>query len=103
MIRHVFAWKVVDSRDGGKVIDMLTAFSEKVDVVRSFEIGAHTGDPGDNGDPWDGVLITDFDDWEGLATYSNHPAHVELVAELLPLVKERAVIDFVRAEGSAKP
>lgn len=98
MIRHVFAWQVADGHDGDKVIQLLTNFSEKVDVIRSFEIGAHVGEPNDNGDPWDGVLITDFDAWEDLDTYSNHPAHVELVDELLPMVKGRVVVDFVRAE-----
>lgn len=96
MIRHVFAWKVAQGADNDRAIELLKDFSTKVDVVRSFEIAAHTGDPGDNGDPWDGVLITDFDDWEGLQTYSDHPAHVELLGEFLPMVSERAVVDFVR-------
>lgn len=99
MIRHVFAWKLVNPDHAGKVIDLLDEYSRTQDVVRSFEIGGHTGDPGDNGDPWDGVLITDFDDWEGLRVYSDHPDHVKLVEVLLPMVKERAVIDFVRDEG----
>jgi len=98
MIRHVFAWKVAEGADNRRAIELLKDFSTKVDVVRSFEIGAHTGDPGDNGDPWDGVLITDFDDWGGLDTYSGHPAHVELLGELLPLLSERAVVDFVRED-----
>ncbi|GGB21442.1 hypothetical protein GCM10011492_09220 [Flexivirga endophytica] len=96
MIRHVFAWKVAEGADNARAIELLKDFSTKVDVVRSFEIGAHTGDPGDNGDPWDGALITDFDDWADLDTYSDHPAHVELLGDLLPLLSERAVVDFVR-------
>lgn len=98
MIRHVFAWQVADGFDKGKVIELLTDFSKQVDEIRSFEIGAHTGDPGENGEPWDGVLITDFDSWEDLDAYSNHPAHVTLLGELLPMVKARAVVDFVRSE-----
>ncbi|MGV9799441.1 Dabb family protein [Mycobacterium sp. NPDC003449] len=102
MIRHVFAWKVVDPQNADSVIDLLAEYSKSQEVVRHFEIGGHTGDPGDNGDPWDGVLITDFDDWEGLRVYSDHPDHVKLVEVLLPMVKERAVIDFVRQEGVAR-
>jgi len=98
MIRHVFAWQVADGHDGQKVVEMLTDFSRKVDAIRFFEIGSHTGDPGENGEPWDGVLITDLDTWDDLDLYSNHPAHVDLVAELLPMVKARAVVDFVRTE-----
>lgn len=98
MIRHVFAWQVADGHDGDTVIEMLTDFSKQVDVIRYFEVGSHTGDPGENGEPWDGVLITDFETWDDLDVYSNHPAHVDLVSELLPMVKARAVVDFVRAE-----
>lgn len=102
MIRHVFAWKVNNPSDKQRAIDLLTDFSKKVDIIKSFEIAGHTGDPGENGDPWDGVLITDFAEWADLDTYSNHPAHVELLEEFLPLVGERAVVDFERAEGAPR-
>lgn len=98
MIRHVFAWKVKAGVDNDRAITLLRDFSNRVDVVRSFEIGGHTGDPGDNGDPWDGVLITDFDDWGSLMTYSNHTAHLDLLRDLLPLLSDRAVVDFERDE-----
>lgn len=97
-IRHVFAWQVADGHDRDRVVELLTEFSASIDVIRHFEIGSHQGDPGENGEPWDGVLITDFDTWQDLDSYSNHPTHVELVAELLPMVKARAVVDFVRGE-----
>ncbi len=97
-VRHVFVWQVAEGHDGAKVIKLLTDFSKRVDMIESFEIGAHTGDPGDNGAPWDGVLITDFNSWDDLDAYSRHPAHVDLVAVLLPMVKSRGVVDFVRAE-----
>lgn len=98
MIRHVFTWKVADGHDGDKVIQLLNDFSTEVDMIRYLEIGAHTGEPNDNGDPWDGVLISDFETWEDLDDYSSHPKHGDLVKELLPMLKERAVVDFVRVE-----
>ncbi|KRE38958.1 stress protein [Janibacter sp. Soil728] len=98
MIRHVFAWQVADDADGGEVIQLLTDFSKEVDMIRYFEIGAHAGEPNDNGDPWDGVLITDFDSWGDLEAYSNHPAHLVLVEKLLPKVKGRVVVDFLKED-----
>lgn len=103
MIRHVFAWKLVDPDNAENVIDLLAEYSRSQQVVLNFEIGGHTGDPGDNGDPWDGVLITDFANWDGLQAYSDHPDHVKLVEVLLPMLKERAVIDFTRREGVELP
>lgn len=100
MIRHVFAWQVADGHDGDEVIKLLSDFSSEVqDVVKYWEIGKQAGDPGDNGDPWDGVLITDFLTWEDLDTYSHHPAHDALLEKLLPAVKSRAVVDFIKDEN----
>lgn len=98
MIRHVFAWQVADGHDGDQVVQLLSDFSKEVDVIRYWEIGQHEGEPNENGDPWDGVLITDFEEWKDLDTYSNHPAHVTLIDKLLPMVKARAVVDFTRRE-----
>lgn len=99
MIRHVFLWKVSAGGDPDRVIDLLTQLSTRIPSLRSWEIGRHQGDPGDNGDPWDGVLISDFDSWQGLEEYSNHPFHVEVVRKLKPLVAERAVVDIVRKDA----
>ncbi len=99
MIRHVFMWQVADGHDKQKVVDLLTTLSERLPSLRSWELGAHVGEPNDNGRPWDGVLISDFDDWEGLAEYSDDPFHTEVVAQLKPMVAERAVVDFVREQA----
>jgi Stress responsive A/B Barrel Domain len=96
MIRHVFLWKVSADGDPDRVIDLLTQLSTRIPALRSWEIGKHQGDPGDNGEPWDGVLISDFDTWQGLEEYSNDPFHLEVVRELKPLVAERAVVDIER-------
>lgn len=96
MIRHVFLWKLSAGSDADRVIDLLTQLSTRIPSLRSWEIGKHQGDPGDNGEPWDGMLISDFDSWQGLEEYSNHPFHVEVVRELKPMVAERAVVDIER-------
>jgi hypothetical protein len=98
MIRHVFMWQVADGHDRQNVVDLLNKLSD-LPTLRSWEIGSHDGEPNENGRPWDGVLITDFDDWQGLEQYSNEPRHLEVVEELLPMVSERAVVDFVREDA----
>jgi hypothetical protein len=98
VIRHIFMWQVAEGHDKQKVVDLLTTLSERLPSLRSWELGSHQGAPNDNGAPWDGVLVSDFDSWEGLQEYSDDPFHLEVVAELKPMVAERAVVDFVREE-----
>ncbi|WP_139000238.1 Dabb family protein [Rhodococcus zopfii] len=96
MIRHVFAWKVAEGNDPEEIVRLLELLPPKLDFIRYCEIGQHKGDPGDNGAPWDGVLITDFDSWADLDRYSEDPFHLEIVAKLLPMFSDRAVVDFER-------
>jgi hypothetical protein len=98
MIRHVFAWKVASGYDPAKVVEILNTLPERLAVIRGWEIGQHAGDPGDNGAPYDGVLISDFASWEDLDAYSSDPFHLDVVAELTPMLSERAVVDFERGE-----
>jgi hypothetical protein len=43
--------------------------------------------------------VTDFDSFEALEGYSNHPYHLEVVEQLMPMFSARAVCDFERAEA----
>lgn len=75
-------------------MDILNTLPAKLPVIKYWNIGSHQGDPGENGAPWDGALITDFDSWECLDTYSNDPYHLEVVAKLMPMFSDRAVVDY---------
>ncbi|WP_291053899.1 Dabb family protein [Herbiconiux sp.] len=99
MIRHIFLWQAAEPRERATILDLLAQLSHRLPMIRSWELGAHIGEPNANGDPWDGALITDFDSWEDLAAYSDDPFHNEIVQQLLPLVRSRAVVDFVRKDA----
>lgn len=96
MIRHVFMWQLSEPGDKEQVNALLQSLSEKMPMLQSWELGEHEGEPNENGDPWDGALITDFATWEDLDSYSTDPYHAEVVEQILPLVKSRAVVDFTR-------
>lgn len=96
MIRHIFMWQAAKPEDRQAILDLLAQLSDKLPMIRSWEMGGHQGEPNDNGDPWDGALITDFDSWDDLDAYSTDPFHDEIVQQLLPMVRSRAVVDFVR-------
>lgn len=98
MIRHVFAWRVAEGHSNEEIVEILNSLPEALPVIKYWEVGIHEGDTGDNGDPFDGVLITDFESWADLDVYSNDPFHIDVVERLLPRFSARAVVDFERQE-----
>jgi hypothetical protein len=97
VIRHIFLWRVAEGHDPAEIVKILNTLPERCPGVVGWEIGNHHGEPNENGDPWDGALISDHESWEALEEYSNHPYHTEVVERLLPRFAERAVVDFERA------
>jgi len=92
-------WQATEPSKAQPILDLLTRLSDRLTMIRSWEIAGHQGAPNDNGDPWDGVLITDFESWDDLEAYSTDEFHDEIVQELLPMVRSRAVVDFVRTDA----
>ncbi|CAN7784011.1 Dabb family protein [Caballeronia sp. LjRoot34] len=102
MIRHIFLWNVVKGADPEEVVQILNELPRVIPGTRGWSIGKHEGAPGASGDLWDYGLTTDFDSFEDLERYSNHPAHTKAVERLLPMFAARAVCDYVLApEGEA--
>ncbi len=93
-VRHIFLWRVAEGNSAQEILDILNTLPAKLPVIKGWQVGSHQGDPGENGAPWDGALITDFDSWAGLDEYSNDPYHLEVVEKLLPKFADRAVVDF---------
>ncbi|TPV48073.1 Dabb family protein [Pseudarthrobacter phenanthrenivorans] len=99
-IRHVFAWRVAEGSSQEEIVEILNTLPPRLGFIQGWEIGTHSGDPGDNGAPWDGVLISDFASWADLDKYSTDPFHLEVVATLMPMFADRAVVDYeVEAAG----
>jgi hypothetical protein len=99
-VRHIFLWRVAEGSSQTEIVDILNTLPPRLPVIKGWQVGSHAGDPGENGAPWDGALITDFDNWEGLEEYSNDPFHLDVVAKLMPMFSDRAVVDF-EIEGTA--
>ncbi|MFE3170003.1 Dabb family protein [Amycolatopsis sp. NPDC059090] len=93
-VRHIFLWRVAEGHRQQEILDILNTLPARVPGIEFWQAGTHQGDPGDNGAPWDGALITDFASWDGLETYSTDPYHLEVVEKLLPRFAERAVVDY---------
>jgi hypothetical protein len=101
MVRHVFLWKVAQNADPKEVIRLLDELPANVPGIRSWTRGRHQGPPGASGDLWDYALVCDFDSFEDLQKYSDHPFHMKVVDRLLPMFSARAVCDFELAGAGA--
>ncbi|MFC9760389.1 Dabb family protein [Rhodococcus jostii] len=93
-VRHVFLWRVAEGSSQQEIVEILNTLPERLSFIEYWSVGSHQGDPGENGAPWDGALITDFATWEDLEKYSTDPYHLDVVAKLMPMFSERAVVDF---------
>ena len=100
MVRHIFLWKVAQGADPQEVIRILNELPGKVPGIRTWTLGKHQGAPGASGDLWDYGLVTDFDSFEALQQYSDHPFHLQVVEKLLPMFAARAVCDFEFTPGT---
>lgn len=93
-VRHIFLWRVAEGSSQTEIIDILNTLPAAMPIIKGWQVGTHQGDVGENGNPWDGALITDFDSWEGLTEYNNDPGHLEVIEKLLPMFSDRAVVDY---------
>jgi hypothetical protein len=94
MVRHVFLWKVRPGASAEEIFKILNTLPDRVPDIRNWTLGSHRGAPGSSGDLWEHGLVCDFDSFEALKAYSEHPYHVEVVEKLTPMFSARAVCDF---------
>jgi hypothetical protein len=99
MIRHIVMWRLADNAEGRSKAEnlllmqkALLALRDRIPTIRRLEVGID-GNP--TADSSHIVLVIDFDDWEGLRTYSAHPEHQRVVHELIRKVRtEKRVVDY---------
>ena len=94
MIKHVVFFKFKPEAGASErraVIAQLRALPDKIDVIRSFEIGE---DIMHSARAWDVVEIATYDDLEALETYTRHDDHVEVVLKLRELCEAVGSVDY---------
>jgi hypothetical protein len=99
MLKHIVMWKLKDEALGmGKAAlaaelkSRLEALNGQVPSLRSLEVGLNVV-PADTAR--DLVLVSTFDDREGLDAYSAHPAHQAVVDFVKQVVDERRACDYL--------
>lgn len=94
MIKHVVFFKFKPEANQAvrrAVINQLRALPDKIDVIRSFEIGE---DIMHSARAWDVVEIATYDDLEALEKYTRHPDHVEVVMQIRDVCDAVGSVDF---------
>ncbi|MDL2289424.1 Dabb family protein [Clostridia bacterium OttesenSCG-928-F22] len=93
MIKHIVLYKFKKEYPDAaqQAAEKLMALPEKIDVIRSFEVGK---DVLHEERSYDFALIGVFDSLEAMETYKKHPEHLK-VREFMKEVREASVsVDF---------
>jgi len=94
MIRHVVFFKFQPEASASKrkeVIEQLRSLPDKIDVIRSFEVGE---DILHLPRSWDLVLIATYDDLQALDIYTKHDDHVEVVLKIREVCEAVGSVDY---------
>jgi len=94
MIVHVvmFRFKDEDKDENIKRVEsMLLALPKKIETLKSMEVGV---DFLHSDRSMDLVLISTFDDKDGLESYRVHPSHQEVVSFIKEVTVESRVVDY---------
>jgi hypothetical protein len=96
MIRHVVFFKFkpeVSTAERRTVLDELRALPDKIDVIRSYEVGE---DILQSTRSWDAVLISTYDDLQALESYSRHDDHLGVAVKLTHMCDAIGSVDYER-------
>ena len=95
MVKHIVTFKLTGTAEERLAVanqfkDALLALPEKIEVLRSIEVGVNEN-PAEN---WDVVLTAVVDTMEDVSVYAKHPAHVAAAGILAGHKEARACVDY---------
>ena len=94
MIVHIVFFKFNEENKTSniqKVKESLEALVEKIEPLKSMEVGVNFTD---SPRAFDMSLYSTFETKEGLKTYAIHPAHLEVLSFIKEVVVETKVVDY---------
>lgn len=100
MFRHVLLWKVKDGVEGRSrdeavalLCDTVLSIKDKIPQIKSIEAGANRAQVGY---ACDMAVVIDFESWDDLVAFTEHPAHKDLAASVAPYQDAHFVVDYER-------
>ena len=93
MVKHVVMFKLKNRTPEtvNQLKDSLSGMEGRIETLRHLEVGE---DFKHSERSCDLVLITHFDNREGLSTYSSHPVHQPVLELVRSLCSQTWVVDF---------
>lgn len=98
MIKHIVMWTLKEEHNGKlkneiaeELKGKLLALKDKIEQVKSIEVGINAIHPDKNHDV---ALITEFESFDDLAIYAQHPDHLVVVDYVKGIATGRAAVDF---------
>ena len=99
MIKHVVFFRLADQAEGkskqenAQIIKQgLLSLLDKVPVLRSEQVGINI--PNAKKTDYDICLECEFDTWEDVDTYQNHPEHLKVAGYIAKCRTARAAVDY---------
>lgn len=99
MLKHIVMWTIKEAPGTSKanitseMKAKLLSLLGKVPTLRTIEVG--TNAPGTPESNFDIILVTTFDDVDGLNAYQAHPAHLEVAGYIKTVVDKRTCVDYM--------
>src|SRR3954462_11904755 len=94
-VRHIFLWSVKTGADGAEVLRRLASLETEVPGLAGWSIGRHVGGwPNSSTGKWEYGLTCDFDSFEALAAYQDHPRHTAIVQDVMASYDDWLVVDY---------
>lgn len=95
MVKHIVTFKLTGTAEERLAVanqfkDALLALPEKIEVLRSIEVGVNENPAED----WDVVLTAVVDTMDDVSVYAKHPAHVAAAGILAGHKDARACVDY---------
>ena len=95
MVKHIVTFKLngapeVRRRVASEFAEALLALPEKIECLRSMEVGINENPAED----WDVVLTAVVGTMEEVGEYARHPEHVKAAAIVGPYKAARACVDY---------
>lgn len=95
MLRHcaMFRWNEGTTAEQVRALEEgLAKLPGEIPEIKAYAFGADLGLRDGN---WDFAVVADFDDADAFTTYVEHPAHQQLITDLIePIRGERTSVQF---------
>ena len=95
MLKQILLFKIKDTPDksanAAELNIRLDALPAKISQIKGFEVGVNTGK---SPRAWDVSLYSEFNNFDDLMIYQDHPAHQEVVKFVNEVCDDRHVVDY---------